>query len=394
MTGRPFRTALIGFGWINAQVWLPRLLAHRNFEVVGVYDPALTARSRALTGPGAGGTAEPPGGAAGLPPDLIADRLEDLLARDLDLAVVGTPNHLHEQTAGAVLDAGVAALIEKPLCLSTEELRRLNARSWETGAPFQISRPSARRLDVDRLRSLVRRRCVGPVRVNAEWLRSSGVPRPGSWFTRRDQAGGGALLDLGWHLAEVAQGLLPDSRRTSLNAQLLPPDAELTRSGADWRGDGPAPGAGPEGGVFDVEADGSLQARYRDGSALTLRAAWATDVEVDTTRIEVHGTGVDGEAYHLELVTTFGFSPHRVTHPVLRVRRGDRSSEWPVETVPGKEYDAQLDATLAMLRRNLPWRAELQGSAQVLSLLEDAYRAAGRPLVSDVPARSAGAVPC
>ncbi|MCC0575579.1 Gfo/Idh/MocA family protein [Streptomyces californicus] len=393
MTGRPFRTALVGFGWINAQVWLPRLLAHRNFEVVGVYDPALTARSGAPTGTGAGG-AGLSDGAAGLPPDLIADRLEDLLARDLDLAVVGTPNHLHEQTAGAVLDAGVAALIEKPLCLSTEELRRLDARSWRTGAPFQISRPSARRLDVDRLRSLVRQWCVGPVRINAEWLRSSGVPRPGSWFTRRDQAGGGALLDLGWHLAEVTQGLLPDPRRTSLDARLLPPDDVSAHRGAGWRGDSPAPGAGEEGGVFDVEADGSLRARYRDGSALSLRAAWATDVEVDTTRIEVHGTGADGEECHLELVTTFGFSPHRVAHPVLRARRGDRVSEWPVETAPGKEYDAQLDATLAMLRRSLPWRTELHRSAQVLSLLEDAYRAAGRPLVSDARARPAGAVPC
>ncbi|CAM5445122.1 hypothetical protein SCALM49S_05205 [Streptomyces californicus] len=65
-------------------------------------------------------------------------------------------------------------------------------------------------------------------------------------------------------------------------------------------------------------------------------------------------------------------------------------SEWPVETAPGKEYDAQLDATLAMLRRSLPWRTELHRSAQVLSLLEDAYRAAGRPLVSDARAGRRG----
>ncbi|CAM5445194.1 Gfo/Idh/MocA family oxidoreductase [Streptomyces californicus] len=303
MTGRPFRTALVGFGWINAQVWLPRLLARPEFEVGRGVRPGAHRPLRGPHRPGAGG-AGPSDGAAGLPPDLIADRLEDLLARDLDLAVVGTPNHLHEQTAGAVLDAGVAALIEKPLCLSTEELRRLDARSWRTGAPFQISRPSARRLDVDRLRSLVRQWCVGPVRINAEWLRSSGVPRPGSWFTRRDQAGGGALLDLGWRLAEVTQGLLPDPRRTSLDARLLPPDDVSAHRGAGWRGDSPAPGGGKEGGVFDVEADGSLRARYRDGSALSLRAAWATDVEVDTTRIEVHGTGADGEECHLELVTT------------------------------------------------------------------------------------------
>lgn len=388
MTGRPFRTALVGFGWINAQVWLPRLRSHRHFEVVGVYDPVLATRGRAAVGD------------HGLAPESVADRLEDLLAHDLDLVVVGTPNHLHEQTAGTFLDAGVAALIEKPLCLSTDELGRLNARSWATGTPFQISRPSARRLDVDRLRSLVRQWCVGPVQVHAEWLRASGVPRPGSWFTRRDQAGGGALIDLGWHLAEVTHGLLPDPRRTSLTAELAFPTADSAQSGARWRGDGPAtdaldgPDASPDGAVFDVEPDGRLLAHYRDGSSLTLRAAWAADVDVDTTRVAVRGTGADGEECHLELVTTFGFSPNRVTHPVLRVRRGDRSRQWPVETVPGKEYDVQLDSTLSMLRRNLPWRAELQSSAEVLALLEDAYRVAGRPLVPEVPARAAGAVPC
>ncbi|MFF8960022.1 Gfo/Idh/MocA family protein [Streptomyces sp. NPDC014894] len=376
--GRAFRTGLIGFGWINAQVWLPRLRAHPCFEVVGVHDPALAAA-----------------GGAGLPPDLIADRLPDLLARDLDLAVVGTPNHLHEETAGAVLDAGVAALIEKPLCLSTAELERLNARSWATGAPFQISRPSPRRLDVARLRSLVPQLCAGPVRVHAEWLRAAGVPRPGSWFTRRSEAGGGALLDLGWHLAEVVQDLLPDSRRTGLTAELQGPGGELALGGARWRGDAPAagaPAAAP--GVFDVEADGRLRARYRDGSELSLRAAWASETAVDTTRIEVRGAAADGEECRLELVTTFGFSPNRVAHPVLRVRRGGRSTEWSVGTVPGKEYDDQLDATVAMLRRSAPWRTELKRTAEVLGLLEDAYRIAGRPLRPGTPARPAGATRC
>ncbi|MFI6287515.1 Gfo/Idh/MocA family protein [Streptomyces sp. NPDC051018] len=389
--GRVLRTGLVGFGWINAKVWLPRLRAHPHFEVVGVHDPLLTASAGSTGSAGSAGAAA----AAGLPPDTIAARLPDLLARDLDLAVVGTPNHLHERTAGAALDAGVATLIEKPLCLSTAELDRLNARSWATGAPFQISRPSPRRLDVARLQYLVRQMCAGPVQVRAEWLRAAGVPRPGSWFTRRDEAGGGALLDLGWHLAEVAQGLLPGSQRTGLTAELREPAPDAARGAARWRGDSPAAGGqDPDTGVFDVETDGRLRAHYRDGSVLSLRAAWASEVTVDTTTIEVRGTTADGERCRLELVTTFGFSPNRVTRPVLRVWRGSRSTEWSVETVPGKEYDDQLDATLAMVRRSAPWRVELRGTAEVLGLLEDAYRIAGRPLLPGTPARTTGGTRC
>ena len=31
------------------------------------------------------------------------------------------------------------------------------------------------------------------ISVNAGWLRKSGVPRPGTWFTNRELSGGGVL---------------------------------------------------------------------------------------------------------------------------------------------------------------------------------------------------------
>jgi oxidoreductase len=310
------------------------------------------------------------------------------LEHDLDFAVVATPNHLHGETAGHVLDAGVAALVEKPLCLSTAELTRLTRRAVDGGSTLQVSRASARRRDVLALRSLVQRMCVGPLQVRAEWLRSAGVPRPGSWFTRRAEAGGGALLDLGWHLAEATSGILQGSRPIELTAHLSDTSPEAVEARALWRADGD--GTGP----IDVETDGELRAVYPDGSSLSLRAAWMSDVPVDTTRIIVRGPDAGGAPCRAELVTTFGFSPHRVVCPVLRVERRDRQREWHAGTVPGQEYDDQLEAAVAMVRRRAPWRTELLGTASVMALFEEAYRVAGRPLLPEGEAERVGVGRC
>ncbi|WP_405554683.1 Gfo/Idh/MocA family oxidoreductase [Streptomyces canus] len=365
------RVGLVGFGWVNREVWFPRLLQHRNCQVVAVCDPAFT-----------GQRPDPLDGVA------VVDRPAALVEHDLDFAVVATPNHLHEEAAGHVLDAGVAALVEKPLCLSSAELKRLTRRAVAGGSTLQVSRVSARRRDVLALRSLVRRMSVGPVQVRAEWLRSAGVPRPGSWFTRRAEAGGGALLDLGWHLAEATAGMLPGSRPVELTAHLSGTSSEAVEAGAKWRAD--EGGTGP----IDVETDGELRAVYPDGSSLSLRAAWVSDTPVDTTRISVRGTDAEGAPYRAELLTTFGFSPHRVTCPVLRVERAGQHHEWHAGTVPGQEYDDQLEAAVAMVRRRAPWRTELLGTASVMALFEEAYRVAGRPLLPEGEAEPVGVRRC
>lgn len=367
----PLRVGLVGLGWVNREVWLPRLLARRDCHVVAACDPAM----RGVPVPGAEGTT-------------IVGTTDELLGHDLDLALVATPNHLHRATASAMLGAGVATVVEKPLCLSSAEFDSLTRLAVAHGAPLQASRASARRWDVLALRSLVNRYCVGSVDVRAEWLRAAGVPRPGSWFTRRAEAGGGALLDLGWHLADATLGMVQGTHPVELSAWVREAPIVVRGAGAAWRADGEG------GGGVDVEVDGGLRGVFADGSTLTLRAAWISEVPVDTTRIEVRGRDAKGTECRIELVTTFGFSPHRVTSPVLRVERAGSVTERRAHFSPGQEYDDQLDATVAMAGRRMPWRTELIGSAAVMRLMEDAYRAAGVPLRPGTPSVTVGATPC
>lgn len=221
--------------------------------------------------------------------------------------------------------------------------------------------------------------------MQAGWLRTHGTPRPGSWFTRRGEAGGGALLDLGWHLADVALGLLGYPHPRSVTAQLTP--LSMAPSGglgpALWRGDATVSAGDVEASRPDVDGDGSLVASFAGGSSLALRAAWVSDTPVDTTRFII-----EVGAHRLELTTTFGFSPHRVTEPVLSVSRSRGTERIALVAEIGQEYDAQLDAVAEFVAGKLDWKTELGESAAVLALLDQAYRVAGRPLVPvDKPAR-------
>lgn len=75
-------------------------------ELVGIADPTLAG----TTGPGH------------VP---VLDGLESLLGLGLDYAVVACPTALHEETGLRLAEAGVSALIEKPLALSVQAARHL-----------------------------------------------------------------------------------------------------------------------------------------------------------------------------------------------------------------------------------------------------------------------------
>ncbi|MFE1935443.1 Gfo/Idh/MocA family protein [Streptomyces sp. NPDC059474] len=337
------RVGLLGYGWVNRTVWLPRIRRHPRLELAAVHDPE----------------------AAGAP---AATSWAGLLDARPDVVVIGTPNHTHAALASAVLERGIPVVVEKPLCLSRAEFDVLAERA--RGVGLLVSRAAVRREDVRRLAGALP---PGPLTVRASWLRAGGVPRPGSWFTGRATAGGGALLDLGWHLADVALGLLGRPPLVTVAAELRTPGGEHagghTPGRATWRGDGA--GTGP----VDVEVDGTVRAEFEGGARLVLRAAWESEAATDRTRFDVEGGGE-----RRVLTGTFGFSPNRVTEPALTAWGPDSYRRVTLPDPVGREYDAQVEAIVGFASGTLDWAAELAESAAVMDLLEAAYRASGRPL--------------
>lgn len=364
---RPVRVALIGLGWVGQQVWLPALAESSAYEVTALVDIAPAALAAA----------------AAVAPRAWRGRRPDPIGPDIaDLAVVAVPNDLHTETAEALLARDVSVFVEKPVCLSSTELRRL--RAAEAGGRGALLAGSAGRYraDVRRLRALLP--SLGSVRlVELSWIRASGIPRRGGWFTSSSRAGGGALLDLGWHLLDVGLDLLgrPEVvRAVGVRSADLVHDP---RWAADWRADVPTGGA-PLGEDVEDSATGFLVTE--GGVGVSVSAAWASHQPYDVTTVRLHGSA--GTA---TLRCTFGFSPQRVAGPELVLSRAGRTESVPLPSEPvGAEYDRQLaDLPRLLADRGTRGRAVAE-AGPVLRALEALYAGSVAPAAPGVLALADG----
>jgi predicted dehydrogenase len=125
----------------------------------------------------------------------------------IGLVVIATRHSSHAQLASAALRAGKAVFVEKPPCLSSVELREVQAASWESGRPLAVGfnrrhAPLARALRDHVAKS-------GPLNLI---YRIKPDPLPNDhWLLDADE--GGPLLGEGCHFVDLACwmiGSLPD----------------------------------------------------------------------------------------------------------------------------------------------------------------------------------------
>lgn len=349
--GTVVRVALVGLGWAGRTLWRPRLDAHPGYRITALVEPDPGVRAAA----------------AGDVP-VLADA-DDLDPASVDLAVVAVPNHLHAPVAARLLRRGVAVFLEKPVCLDVAEADLLAAAERDGGTVLLAGSAAHHRADVQALRALAAE--LRPIRhVGVSWIRARGVPDAGGWFTSRRLSGGGALVDLGWHLLDTATPLLGTA--PAFRHVLGTVSADFVNSGArdaDWRG---AAAGGRRGDVEDT-ARGFLVTE--DGVSVALHASWASHEPVDTTRITV-----EGAAGTATLTCTFGFSPNRRPGPALVRTRDGVTTEIPLATEAiGAEYDRQLDILPAQLADPAARGLAAAHARRTIAVIERLYAAAAGP---------------
>lgn len=147
---------------------------------------------------------------------------DDLLVRpDVEAVVICTPNALHVPQAQAALRAGKHVLVQKPLALSASDAAATVALAGQTDRLLFVDY-TYRFLDTVRLL-----RTASGVRAARAVFHNIYGPGPEKrWFLDPHLSGGGALVDLGVHLLDLALWLL-EPRALSLEA------AELDRQPID-----------------------------------------------------------------------------------------------------------------------------------------------------------------
>jgi predicted dehydrogenase len=131
------------------------------------------------------------------------DRFEDLLAQDLDAVVIATPSALHAAQCIAAFQRGLAVFCQNPLGRNAAEVRGVVEAARRTDRLLSVDLSYRWTRAVALARNAV---CTGRIgRVFHSELVFHNAYGPGkAWFYDRRLAGGGACLDLGIHLVDLA----------------------------------------------------------------------------------------------------------------------------------------------------------------------------------------------
>jgi len=190
---------------------------------------------------------------------------------EIEAVSVCLPNHLHAPVTVEALEAGKHVLVEKPMARTAAEAEEMAAVARRCGRTLALAMnyrwvvgPDARYL-----RQLVEAGELGEVyRVRSVSLRPRTFP-PGldTWFTDRARSGGGALVDMGPHMLDLALWYADDFEPTSVFAVT---DTKL---------------------MTDTDVDDAAVAlvRLKGGCAVSLESTWASYGR-PATRVTVHGT--------------------------------------------------------------------------------------------------------
>jgi len=133
--------------------------------------------------------------------DAVADRVEDLLARDdLDAVVVCSENAAHAEHVVLAARAGKHVLCEKPLATKSADAERMVVEAAKNGVMLMTAFPCRFHPAALRTRGAIQGGDVGRVlAVNG----TNHGKNPGGWFVDPELAGGGAIADHTVHVVDL-----------------------------------------------------------------------------------------------------------------------------------------------------------------------------------------------
>ena len=276
----PLRIGIVGLGGIGR--YHAELLAEQDAELVGGVDISGDARR-------------------GFSEEFNVSTYEQVgdLLGVVDALLVTTPNRFHEEYTVAALDAGCDVLLEKPLAHSVASAERIVAAARDAEGFCMVGFNNRFSAPVEVIKQYQDDGRFGDLtHVEANYIRRRGIPGRGSWFTSKEVAGGGALIDIGVHAIDLALYFLDFPRITEVSgtARSQFGTREDYAYVEMWGDD-----VGPEG--FDVDDSASAYIRTVEGQTISLDIAWATNRPTNDAFV-LRGT---------EAGATFDRSSHELT---------------------------------------------------------------------------------
>lgn len=334
---------IIGTGWIAERKHLAAYSAREDVELIAVCNPNVDKARKVAERYSI--------------PNVYGNYEEMLRECELDMISICTPNALHYPILKAAMAQGVHVHCEKPLVINSQELDDILA--WHKTYPVSIFVGMDKRYSPEAqfLKKSIDAGMFGDIyHVKASWLRRRGIPGMGGWFTNKQLAGGGALLDLGVHMIDLALYFM----------DFPSIDKILGTTSAHFANISPESNAGAWAfkqemtGKMDVEDMGAGYVTFNGNKqSLYFDVSWASNVKQESVVMELFGTKagaklVDGK---LEL---FSEVDHVSINSVPDL----------LETDP---YEKEVDLFIESIRTGAKPHSNMEQAKQVMHIIDSIY---------------------
>ncbi|MUK87382.1 gfo/Idh/MocA family oxidoreductase [Ornithinibacillus sp. L9] len=205
--------------------------------------------------------------------------VEEMFAKTVvDAVIICTPNQTHMQIAKKAAEHGVHVLVEKPIGTSLQEVDEYLKTAKKANTITMVGMTHRFRNDAAIVKRYVEKKEFGELYyAKAKLFRRRGAPK--GWFTNKELAGGGAMMDIGVHALDLAWWLLGSPSVQSVSGQTTKAlGAYQTKHVSTWESKNKELNAQH---VFDVEDFGAAWIRFTNGIVLSLEIAWAVNGEQD-----------------------------------------------------------------------------------------------------------------
>ncbi len=316
------RVAVIGTGAIAQRLHIPSYQKDENATVVAVCDVEERKAAEVAKQYGID--------------EYYTDYVELLESGTVDAVSVCLPNHLHKDIVCDALAHDVNVLCEKPISTSITEADAMVAAADESEAILMIDQTERFNPVYEKTKEILEKGIVGRVhnvRSRFSHPGPEGWSPRSTWFTDADASGGGALIDIGIHNADLVNYLFGDVEELMGYSDTLSMDTE-------------------------VEDTAVAVLQFADGKLGTFETAWRTDPE----SIEMQIVGEEGVIYVDKVA------------PKLEVRFGDDSGTLDVPVPEASKYGGPIAHFVECARNGTEPTVTARDGRKALEVVMGVYR--------------------
>jgi predicted dehydrogenase len=222
------------------------------------------------------------------------ESVEEMLENSgCDAVSIIVPNKFHAPLAIQCMQAGKHVFCEKPPALSAEEVEEMIGVSQATGKRLMFNFNNRARPESREMMKFISAGDVGTINsAQAKWIRRTGIPGFGGWFTTKALSGGGPLIDL-LHMVDLAMYFMGYPEPAHVMGQTF--DTFITDKG--FKGPWGIPDRAD--GVTDVEAAAHGFVSFKTGQVLSLQVSWAEMIKREEVSVVFQGTQAGGKVERL-----------------------------------------------------------------------------------------------